>query len=131
MRDILGVDPAGAVPIWRQIEDGMRRLVASGRLDDGAAVPSVRDLARELGVNPATVAKAYRRLTEGGLLEVRRGEGTYVVERTSAEVDAERRTLLDDGARTFVHLARHVGASEDDAKAAVARAWSELEGAGS
>lgn len=129
MRNILGVDPAEAVPIWRQIEDGMRRLVASGRLGAGAAVPSVRDLARDLGVNPATVAKAYRRLTDGGLLEVRRGEGTYVAERTASEAAAERRSLLDDGARTFARLARHVGASEDDAKAAVARAWSEPEGA--
>jgi GntR family transcriptional regulator len=66
----LEIDPASAVPIWRQIEDGMRRLVASERLAPGSVVPSVRELARALRVNPATVSKAYRRLTEAGLLTV-------------------------------------------------------------
>lgn len=128
MRDILGVDPAAATPIWRQIEDGMRRLVASGRLTAGAAVPSVRDLARELGVNPATVAKAYRRLIEGGQLEVRRGEGTYVAERSASEAAAERRALLAEGARSFVRLARHVGVTREEASGVLDRVWNEREG---
>src|SRR3954468_6979214 len=72
------VDPRDAVPIWKQIEDGMRRLVAGGSLDPGAAVPSVRDLARDLQVNPMTVSKAYQRLSDAGVLEVRRGEGAVV-----------------------------------------------------
>ena len=72
------VDPAAAAPLWSQIEEGMRRLVASGGLTAGAAVPSVRDLARDLRVNPATVSKAYQHLTDAGVLEVRRGDGTYV-----------------------------------------------------
>jgi GntR family transcriptional regulator len=54
----LRIDPSDATPIWSQIEEGLRRLVASGALGPGAVVPSVRDLARELRVNPATVAKA-------------------------------------------------------------------------
>ena len=78
MTRAIDVDPADAVPIWRQIEDGVRRLVACGGMRPGEAVPSVRDLARDLRVNPATVAKAYQRLTDEGLLEVRRGEGTFV-----------------------------------------------------
>ena len=63
---MLSVDPRDARPIWRQIEDGMRRLVASGALPVGTAVPSVRELARELRINPATVSKAYQRLTADG-----------------------------------------------------------------
>ena len=63
----LEIDPALAAPIWRQIEDGMRRLVASERIAPGSVVPSVRELARALRVNPATVSKAFRRLTEAGL----------------------------------------------------------------
>jgi GntR family transcriptional regulator len=73
MSHALRVDPRDAVPIWRQIEDGVRRLVAAGALSPGATVPSVRDLARDLRVNPATVSKAYQRLTDAGVLEVRRG----------------------------------------------------------
>ena len=58
----LRIDPRDAVPIWKQIEDSLRRMVAAGALAPGAAVPSVRDLARDLGVNPATVSKAYQGL---------------------------------------------------------------------
>src|SRR5260370_41531356 len=73
----LHVDPTDAVPIWSQIEEGIRRLVASGALSPGAAVPSVRDLARELSINPATVAKAYQRLAGAGGLPTRRGAGAH------------------------------------------------------
>ena len=78
MTKLLNIDPAAAAPIWRQIEDEVRRQVASGRLQPGAAIPSVRELSKSLRVNPATVSKAYQQLTDAGLLEVRRGEGTFV-----------------------------------------------------
>ena len=78
MPPTLHIDPRDARPIWRQIEEGVQHLVARGALPAGALVPSVRDLARELQVNPATVSKAYQRLTDAGVLAVRRGDGTYV-----------------------------------------------------
>ncbi len=123
MFSLLKIDPALATPIWRQIEDGMRRLVASGRLSSGSVVPSVRELARALRVNPATVSKAYRRLTEAGLLMVRRGEGTFVGELDSDELAEERRLLLTDGAATFIRLATSVGASRDEAARVVRESW--------
>ena len=74
----LQIDPSSATPLWSQIESQIRLLVASGALQPNRAVPSVRDLARELRVNPATVAKAYRGLVVAEILIVRRGEGTFV-----------------------------------------------------
>ena len=123
MHHFLEVDPSSAVPIWRQIEDGMRRLVASERVPPGSAVPSVRELARALRVNPATVSKAYRRLTENGLLTVRRGEGTFVREMDPKELEAERLFLLADGAETFIRVATSVGASRDEATRALIDSW--------
>ena len=123
MTHLLDVDPAAAAPIWRQIEDGMRRMVASGRLSPGTVVPSVRELARTLRVNPATVSKAYRQLTEAGLLTVRRGEGTFVAERTHEERDDERRRLLAKGAADFIRVAKSVGASQKQAEFAVRESW--------
>ena len=129
MLGLLDIDPAAAAPIWRQIEDGMRRLVASGALPVGTAVPSVRELARELRVNPATVSKAYQRLTADGALEVRRGEGTFVVERPAAARAAERERILEAGAARFVDAARSMGVKEAEAIAAISTAWREIEDA--
>jgi GntR family transcriptional regulator len=123
MLGLLDIDPAAAAPIWRQIEDGMRRLVASGALPVGSAVPSVRELARELRVNPATVSKAYQGLTADGALEVRRGEGTFVAARSAEAMAAERKRLLVEGAESFVETARSMGVSKSEARAAVTAAW--------
>ena len=92
------MDPSDSTPIWSQIEEGLRRLVASGALAPGAAVPSVRDLARELSVNPATVAKAYQRLAEAGVLSVRRGDGTYVADAPRAMGKPMRQKAMREGA---------------------------------
>jgi GntR family transcriptional regulator len=130
MLHFLDVDTAAATPIWRQIEDGVRRLVASGRLQAGAAVPSVRELARALRVNPATVAKAYRRLTDAGLLAVRRGEGTFVADLPPGDRRKERRRLLTTGAADFARVARSVGADREEARTAVDAAWDEIDTGG-
>lgn len=101
----------------------MRHLVASGALPAGTAVPSVRDLARELQVNPATVSKAYQRLTDAGVLAVRRGEGTYVSEAPPDLPDTERSRKLRDGALRYASLAATLGASPEEAAEALAEAW--------
>ena len=101
----------------------MRRLVASERLVPGSVVPSVRELAKALRVNPATVSKAYRRLTEAGLLTVRRGEGTFVGVLDSNELEEERGLLLTDGAASSIRVAASVGASRDEAMQAVLESW--------
>ena len=126
----LKVDPADAVPIWKQIEEGVRRMVAIGTLEPGTAVPSVRDLAKELRVNPATVARAYQRLTDEGLLSVRRGDGTYVSDAPPEMPKGERTTQLRDGARKYATVALTVGADRDEAKDALDGAWDELRGKG-
>jgi GntR family transcriptional regulator len=126
----LDVDTSSATPIWRQIEDGVRRQVASGRLSVGTAVPSVRELARALRINPATVSKAYRRLTDAGLLTVRRGEGTFVAELPAGDRSEERLRLLADGAAVFTGVARSVGADRTEALRAVEKAWDEFDSEG-
>jgi GntR family transcriptional regulator len=122
----LNVDPADAVPLWRQIESGVRRLVALGSLGPGKGVPSVRDLAQELGVNPMTVAKAYRHLTDVGVLVVRRGEGTFVADSPPSIGRADRVRGLREAAERFVTEAASLAAVEDDAVAEVRATWARL-----
>ncbi len=121
----LEIDPSGPVPIWRQIEDGIRRGIAAGELVPGGIVPSVRELAVALRVNPATVAKAYRRLVESGILTVRRGEGTFVAELAGDEVGNLRQRELREAARGYARTARALGAPLKEAVDLVAEAWEE------
>ncbi len=123
MARALRVDPTSSTPIWSQIEEGVRRLVASGALPLGGPVPSVRDLARELRVNPATVAKAYQRLADAGILTVRRGEGTFVAETAPAMNRTERSRTLRDGATRYASLAATIGATPDEASEELRTAW--------
>jgi GntR family transcriptional regulator len=120
------VDPQDATPIWKQIEERIRRLVASRRIFPGSPVPSVRDFARELRINPATVVRAYQRLTEDGVLTVRRGEGTFVADTPPAMVRSERFRLIRDDANRFVSLAASIGATEEEAITEVRSAWRRL-----
>ena len=122
----LRVDPAEAAPLWSQIEDGVRRLVASGGLTAGAAVPSVRDLARDLRVNPATVSKAYQHLTDAGVLEVRRGDGTYVSTTAPSLSRGERSRALREAALRYASVAATFGASRDESLDELRAAWNEL-----
>ncbi len=120
---MLRIDPSDATPIWSQIEEGLRRLVASGALAPGSAVPSVRDLARDLRINPATVAKAYQRLTEAGVLTVRRGDGTYVADSPPAMSRTERARILRDAAARYANLASTLGVAREEAAEALRAAW--------
>ncbi len=122
----LRVDPSDATPIWSQIEEGLRRLVAAGALAPGRPVPSVRDLARELSVNPATVAKAYQRLADAGVLTVRRGEGTYVADAPPVLRRSERSRVLQAGATRYASLAATLGADPGEAERELSTAWGRL-----
>jgi GntR family transcriptional regulator len=112
---MFAINPTDAAPIWLQIEEGVRRLIAIGALAPGAAVPSVRDLARDLRVNPNTVSRAYQRLTEGGVLVVKRGEGTYVADRPTQARKAERNGKLRDAAMRYASTALSLGVPLDEA----------------
>ena len=120
---MLRIDPRDAVPVWKQIEEGVRRLVGAGALRPGGVVPSVRDLARELRVNPMTVSKAYQRLADVGVLEVRRGEGTFVASGPPQMSRAERARAMREAASRYVAVAITLAVSRDEATREVAAAW--------
>jgi len=75
---ILRIEKGSAVPISRQIGGQIATLCASGKLQSGERLPSVRELARELAVNQNTVLRVYERLVSEGLREMRHGQGTFV-----------------------------------------------------
>jgi len=109
------IDPKSALPIYRQIIEQIRRSVAAGQLAPGDQLPSVRDLAAHLLVNPNTVARVYRDLERDGLLETRRGQGTYIAAGATGLIESERRRLIADQLEMVARDLRAFGISEEAA----------------
>ena len=81
----LTIDTTDRCPIYQQVADGIKALIARGDLKEGTSLPPVRQLASDLGVNLNTIATAYRELQTEGLLTVRHGSGAVVASRRSVE----------------------------------------------
>jgi len=91
---VIRVDATSFVPIYEQIKQGIVRLVATGRLKVGEPLPSIRDLAAEIIVNPNTVARAYRELEQDGLVSTQKGRGSFVADRARLDVDRDIKVHL-------------------------------------
>jgi GntR family transcriptional regulator len=109
---LISLDPQDTRPIYIQIVDEVRRARVLGTLAPDGPLPSVRDLAVKLRVNPNTVSQAYRELERQGMVYVRRGQGTYA---SPGQTDGtERRTLADGVAQRALHDARRNGLGVDE-----------------
>ena len=111
---MIQIRPRSDVPIHRQIFDGVRMAVSTGRLQTGDELPSVRGMAVRLRVNPNTVARAYRDLEAQGVVETRRGRGTYVARRAGRGAKRGAQEVIEARAREFVEAARQGGMSEEE-----------------
>jgi GntR family transcriptional regulator len=92
--NLFSIATGSSEPIYRQLIDQARRLVAGGQLAPGDAMPSVRDIAQALALNPMTVSKAYGMLEMEGVLSRRRGLGMVVAEQAKGEGSLESRADL-------------------------------------
>ncbi len=84
------IDELDGRPMYRQVVDEIKELIARGELQEGSALPPVRQVAADLGVNLNTIAFAYRHLQKDGLIKIRHGSGAVVVSRTLGEKAEER-----------------------------------------
>lgn len=84
------IDEQDARPLYQQLVDEIKNLIARGELEQGTSLPPVRQVASDLGVNLNTVAFAYRRLQREGLIKVRHGSGAVVISQTVREKPEER-----------------------------------------
>ena len=93
---LFSVDPSRGEPLFQQLVDAVKKAVATGALAPGDRLPSVRELAADLLINPNTIAKAFRELESEGVTVGRAGTGTFVAERPPAlSKDERRRRLLE------------------------------------
>lgn len=89
------LDALSGVPVYRQIIDQVMAGLAAGKLTAGAQLPTVRQLAVDLAINPNTVTRAYREMEIRGVLETQQGSGTFIAEREIQRDEVERQRRLD------------------------------------
>lgn len=108
------IDPRSPVPLYAQIANRLRVAVATGELPPGSALPSVRNLASTIRVNPATVVQAYRELESAGVVESRQGAGTFVRELPETKREAERQREAQRLVRKLLQEASSMGVTAQD-----------------
>jgi Predicted transcriptional regulators len=108
-RFVFALDLHTGVPVYRQLIDQVRAGIASGSLTAGDQLPTVRQLAVDLAINPNTVMRAYRELELGGLLETQQGTGTFISNKKPEKKTVERERLLGQMAGEFAARAGAAG----------------------
>ena len=107
------IDPHSGIPVYRQMMDQVKYYVASGTLRPGDQLPSIRELAQGLTVNPTTVVKAYTELEHEEVIEMRHGKGAFITEGAARLSDREREKALRRLARQLAVEARQMGAAPE------------------
>ncbi len=110
----LKLDLRSGVPVYRQIIDQVRTGVAAGTLAAGDQLPTVRQLAVDLAINPNTVMRAYRELELGGMLETHQGTGTFISDKKITRNSGERERHLTQLANEFAARAGAAGFSVEE-----------------
>ena len=113
------IDPRSPTPLYAQIASRLRVAIASGELAKGDSLPSVRALAADLRVNPATVVQAYRELEGEGLVATRHGAGTFVQDVGADKRSRDRATEARRLARDLVARAASLGISTAELRKAI------------
>jgi GntR family transcriptional regulator len=108
------VDSTDGVPLYLQIAQEIKHSIAVGSVQAGDQLPSVRDIATQITVNPNTVAKAYRELESRGIVETRRGTGTFVSDETQTFSREERKKVIVKLIDKLLDEAMHLKISDEE-----------------
>lgn len=111
---ILRIDSASSVPVYAQIVEQVKRAIASGILVKGDMLPSRRELAIELEINPLTVLKAYKELQSEGLIDIKQGLGCFVTASPNPALDDYRHRTLTDNVDRLIDDANAFGIALTD-----------------
>lgn len=107
------VNPKSKQPIYEQLVEQLRRQLMLGGLEAGTAMPSVRQLATELGINPNTIQRAYRRMEEEGMIVSVPGRGSFVSDDLASMLNKQRTEQLEK-TRQMILACREAGVPKDD-----------------
>ncbi|HUA65593.1 MAG TPA: GntR family transcriptional regulator [Alphaproteobacteria bacterium] len=122
------INPHSGVPVYRQMMDQVKYYVASGLLKPGDQLPSIRELAQKLAINPTTVVRVYNDLEHEGVIEMRHGKGAFVAETGRRMTAAERKQTLRRLARHLAVEAVQMGVPASQVLQAVREELADLQG---
>ena len=122
MLDLLRVNPNSGEPIYRQLQEQVIRLIVGGQIAPGDTLPSVRQMADYLKVNPMTVSRAVQNLVEQGYLERRRGQPTQVAKREQSD-QGQGVELLTPEAEALIQQAKQLGLDLSALLALIKSSW--------
>ena len=117
------IDPQSGLPVYRQLMDQTKHYIASGTLEAGDQLPSIRDLASRLAVNPATVVKAYGELQNEGVIEMKHGRGAFVSMGISKKQVSGRKLQVGRIARQLVVESQQLGMELEEVCDLVEEEW--------
>lgn len=124
----LHIDPHSGLPVYRQMIDQIKYYIASGTLKPGDQLPSVRELAQRLSINPTTVVKAYTELQHEEVIDLRHGKGAFVAERANEVSIFEKDKVVRRLARQLAVESQQIGASYELVQGILEEEWKQISG---
>jgi GntR family transcriptional regulator len=122
----IALHPSSGVPVYRQVLQQVRERILGGQMARGEQLPSVRELSAMVGINPLTAAKVYQFLEAEGLVETRRGQGTFVAGAAKKLSAASRKAEIEPALRQLVAEAIHLGVGREDLQQLVAATFDSI-----
>ncbi|MBE8168800.1 MAG: GntR family transcriptional regulator [Shewanella sp.] len=122
MLELLNVNPNSGEPIYRQLHEQIVRLIVGEQLQPQDVLPSVRQMAEFLAVNPMTVSRAIQQLVDQGWLERRRGQATRVATKQANQTTSGI-SLLGDQIEKLVEQAKQLGVTDSQLAASIKKYW--------
>lgn len=121
------VDKKSNLPVYAQLEERIRFLIHSGELKSGDSLPTVRELAVQLGVNANTVARVYRELSREGLLRLERGIGTFVAESAQQTMKQSEFKAFEGAVLDVIAMAKGAGMTASEVAQFIQARWMEVQ----
>lgn len=124
---MISIDMRSSIPIYEQIIIGIKELILKGILLPGDKLPSVRDLASMITINPNTISKAYSELERQKIIETIRGRGTFVAFQYEPKIQEDRLNMMKEQLKRAILEAEYMGITKTELKSMIDKFYDELE----
>lgn len=111
------------LPIYAQIKEQIKEQILNGQIEEGSVLPSIRNLAKEVGVSVITTTRAYNDLEAEGFITSRQGKGSVVLPKDNKILKEQYLVRIEQGIETAVHTAKNIGMTKEELKEIIDSVW--------